>query len=45
MKTVAKALAAVAIIGVALTGLYFKSEYSGWVLFIGAVVALGLSDD
>ncbi len=45
MKTIAKAVAAVSIIAIGMAGLYFKVEYSGWVLVIGAFVALGAADD
>lgn len=33
-------LAAIAIIVTGMLGLHFDIEYSGWVLFIGCVVAL-----
>lgn len=35
-----KYIAAIAIIVLGMAGLYFKIEYSGWVLFVGCCVAL-----
>ena len=42
MKSIAQAIVVVGLALVGVTGLYFKVEYSGWVLFIGLVAAFNL---
>lgn len=39
MKHIAKAITAVTLTVVGMVGLYFKVEYSGWVLFLGLMIA------
>ncbi len=45
MKNAAKAVTACTLVIAGLVGLYFKVEYSGWVIFVGALVAVSLTDD
>lgn len=40
MKMIAQAILAVGLVGFGLTGLFFNVEYSGWVLFVGLLVAV-----
>lgn len=40
MKIIAKAILAVSLVALGMVGLYFKVEYSGWVLAVGLLVAL-----
>jgi len=42
MKPIAQAIVAVSLTVVGMAGLYFKIEYSGWVLAIGLIGAFGL---
>lgn len=37
---IGRAIVAVGMTVAGLTGIYFKIEYAGWVLFVGMVVAL-----
>jgi hypothetical protein len=41
MRHIAKALLALSLVALGMAGLYFKIEYSGWVLAAGLAVALG----
>lgn len=43
MNFIAKAILAVVLTLIGLAGLYFKIEYSGWVLFAAVVASLNLS--
>ena len=40
MKHIAKAVVAVGLVVLGMAGLHFKIEYSGYVLFVGLMVAL-----
>lgn len=41
MKATVQAALSVALILIGMVGLYFKVEYSGWVLFVGLLAAIG----
>lgn len=45
MKNASKAATACVLVVVGMAGLYFKVEYSGWVLAAGLLIACGVSDD
>lgn len=40
MRGVANVICALALVGMGMAGLWFKVDYSGWVMFIGLLVAL-----
>lgn len=42
MTQIAKAIAAVSLAAIGVAGMYFKVEYSGWVLITGLMLAINL---
>lgn len=41
MRVTVQAALSVALVLIGMVGLYFRVEYSGWVLFVGLLAALG----
>lgn len=41
MKSIGRAILSLGLVAAGMIGLYFKIEYSGWVLGAGLMVALG----
>lgn len=41
MKNTAKYLTGALLVIAGMIGIYFKVEYSGWVIFLGALICLG----
>lgn len=40
MTLISRSITSVVFVGMGLLGLYFKVDYSGWIVFIGVLIAL-----